>query len=169
MDPDQTARMRRLVWIHAGHKPIILVLSWLGSTNPITNRETDSGQHGSWSECSDVQAGLDPCWSQTHYVGFVVTRLIYWFLSLNIIFYVVIQHIAGILLLLKLANLVRIIHFYSVSPDYHPFPASFNNLRCHILATCDQNWHFTVIEFYSNNYFKTRQNYLSLFFSPLIL
>jgi hypothetical protein len=23
-----------------------------------------------------VQAGLDPCWSQTHYVGFVVTRLI---------------------------------------------------------------------------------------------
>jgi hypothetical protein len=25
MDPDQTARMRRLVWIHAGRKPIILV------------------------------------------------------------------------------------------------------------------------------------------------
>jgi hypothetical protein len=24
----------------------------------------------------DAQAGLDPCWSQTHYVGFVVTRLI---------------------------------------------------------------------------------------------
>jgi hypothetical protein len=24
-----------------------------------------------------VQAGLDPCWSQTHYVGFVVTRLKY--------------------------------------------------------------------------------------------
>jgi hypothetical protein len=23
----------------------------------------------------DAQAGLDPCWSQTHYVGFVVTRL----------------------------------------------------------------------------------------------
>jgi hypothetical protein len=29
-----------------------------------------------------AQAGLDPCWSQTHYVGFVVTRLIYVFLYL---------------------------------------------------------------------------------------
>jgi hypothetical protein len=27
MDPDQTARMRRLLWIHAGRKPAILVLS----------------------------------------------------------------------------------------------------------------------------------------------
>jgi hypothetical protein len=27
MDPDQTARMRRLVWIHAGRKRITLVLS----------------------------------------------------------------------------------------------------------------------------------------------
>jgi hypothetical protein len=27
MDPDQTARMRRLVWVHAGRKPIMLVLS----------------------------------------------------------------------------------------------------------------------------------------------
>jgi hypothetical protein len=25
----------------------------------------------------DAQAGLDPCWSQTHYVGFVMTRLIF--------------------------------------------------------------------------------------------
>jgi hypothetical protein len=31
MDPDQTARMRRLVWIHAGRKRIMLVLSWHGS------------------------------------------------------------------------------------------------------------------------------------------
>jgi hypothetical protein len=31
MDPDQTARMRMLVWIHAGGKPILLVLSWRGS------------------------------------------------------------------------------------------------------------------------------------------
>jgi hypothetical protein len=31
MDPDQTARMRRLVWIHGGRKPIMLVLSWRGS------------------------------------------------------------------------------------------------------------------------------------------
>jgi hypothetical protein len=36
-----------------------------------------SEQHGSWSVCADAQAGLDPCWSQTHYVGFVVTRLKY--------------------------------------------------------------------------------------------
>jgi hypothetical protein len=31
MDPDQTARMRRLVRIHAGRKPIMLFLSWRGS------------------------------------------------------------------------------------------------------------------------------------------
>jgi hypothetical protein len=31
MDPDQTARMRRLVWIHAGRKPIMLVLECHGS------------------------------------------------------------------------------------------------------------------------------------------
>jgi hypothetical protein len=31
MDPDQIARMRRLVWIYAGRKPIMLVLSWRGS------------------------------------------------------------------------------------------------------------------------------------------
>jgi hypothetical protein len=33
MDPDQTARMCRLVWIHTGRKPIMLVLSWRGSNN----------------------------------------------------------------------------------------------------------------------------------------
>jgi hypothetical protein len=42
MDPDQTVRMRRLVWIHAGHKRIMLVLSWRGSililnAGPLTN------------------------------------------------------------------------------------------------------------------------------------
>jgi ABC-type thiamine transport system ATPase subunit len=31
MDPDLTARMRRLVWIHAGRKLITLVLLWHGS------------------------------------------------------------------------------------------------------------------------------------------
>jgi hypothetical protein len=31
MDPDQTARRRRLVWIRAGRKPIMFVLSWRGS------------------------------------------------------------------------------------------------------------------------------------------
>jgi hypothetical protein len=31
MDPDQTAWMSRLVWNHAGRKPIMLVLSWHGS------------------------------------------------------------------------------------------------------------------------------------------
>jgi hypothetical protein len=33
MDPDQTAWRRRLVWIHAGCKHIMLVLSWCGSNN----------------------------------------------------------------------------------------------------------------------------------------
>jgi hypothetical protein len=31
MDSDQTARMRRLDWIHAGRKLTMLVLSWHGS------------------------------------------------------------------------------------------------------------------------------------------
>jgi hypothetical protein len=31
MDPDQTARMRRLVWIYVGRKRIMLILSWRGS------------------------------------------------------------------------------------------------------------------------------------------
>jgi hypothetical protein len=31
MDPDQTARMRRLVWIYACGKPIMQVLPWRGS------------------------------------------------------------------------------------------------------------------------------------------
>jgi hypothetical protein len=31
MDLHQTARMRKLVWIHIGRKPIMLVLSWRGS------------------------------------------------------------------------------------------------------------------------------------------
>jgi hypothetical protein len=33
MDPDRTARMRRLVWIHAGRNSIVLVLSWHGSND----------------------------------------------------------------------------------------------------------------------------------------
>jgi hypothetical protein len=31
IDPDETARMRRLVWIHAGCKRTMLVLSWHGT------------------------------------------------------------------------------------------------------------------------------------------
>jgi hypothetical protein len=34
----------------------------------------------------DAQAGLDPCWSQTHYVGFVMTRLICFFRHQEIIY-----------------------------------------------------------------------------------
>jgi hypothetical protein len=34
-----------------------------------------SKQHGSWSDCAYTQAGLDPCRSQTNYVGFVMERL----------------------------------------------------------------------------------------------
>jgi hypothetical protein len=52
---------------------------WSGSMpfayKPIISKETDSEQHGSWSDCADAKAGLDPCWSQTHYVGFVMARL----------------------------------------------------------------------------------------------
>jgi hypothetical protein len=41
MDPDQTARMRRLVWIHAGCKRIMLVLSLHGSNIDKNNRYID--------------------------------------------------------------------------------------------------------------------------------
>jgi hypothetical protein len=41
-------------------------------TNPITSRETDSEQHGSLSDCADVQADLDPCWLKMHSVVFVM-------------------------------------------------------------------------------------------------
>jgi hypothetical protein len=40
-------------------------------------KEFVSEQHGSWSDCVDGQASLDPCWSQMQYVGFVMARLIY--------------------------------------------------------------------------------------------
>jgi hypothetical protein len=36
MDPDQTARKRMLVWIHAGRKRIALVLSWHGSNDSLS-------------------------------------------------------------------------------------------------------------------------------------
>jgi hypothetical protein len=51
---------------------------WSGSMlftyKPYTSRETDSKQHWSWSDCAEAQAGLDPCLSQTHCVGFLLTR-----------------------------------------------------------------------------------------------
>jgi hypothetical protein len=34
--------------------------------------------YGFWSGCAEALAGLDPCWSQWHYVGFVITWLIKW-------------------------------------------------------------------------------------------
>jgi hypothetical protein len=58
--------LRSLIRIHAAFCML---------TNPNTSRETDSEQHGSWSVCTDAQAGLDPCWSQTHYGGFVMAWL----------------------------------------------------------------------------------------------
>jgi hypothetical protein len=48
--------------------------AWFQTSLRISS-ETDSEQHGSWTDCADAQAGLDPCWSRTHYVGFVMTQL----------------------------------------------------------------------------------------------
>jgi hypothetical protein len=50
MDPDQTARMHRLVWIHAGRKSIMLILSWHGS---YLNTEVPQSQ----MDCSKFKAG----------------------------------------------------------------------------------------------------------------
>jgi hypothetical protein len=41
-----------------------------------------SEQHGSWSDCADAPAGLDPCWWQMHYVCFFKTRHICYFFYL---------------------------------------------------------------------------------------
>jgi hypothetical protein len=62
MDPVQPAHPRSLIRIHAVRLPNLLQLE----------------EHGTRSDCADAQAGLDPCWSQSHYVGFVVTWLKYW-------------------------------------------------------------------------------------------
>jgi hypothetical protein len=50
---------RSLIRIHAVRLPTLLQVEKL-----IAN-----------SMDADAQAGLDPCWSQTHYVGFVMARL----------------------------------------------------------------------------------------------
>jgi hypothetical protein len=63
MDPDQPAHPRSLIKIHAVRLQTLLQVEKLkaNSMDP---------------DCTDAQAGLDPCWSQMH-VGFVMTRLIF--------------------------------------------------------------------------------------------
>jgi hypothetical protein len=65
IDPDQPARPRSLIRIHAVHLQTLLQVEKL-----IAN-SMDPDQ----SDCTDAQVGLDPSWSQTHYVCFVMTRL----------------------------------------------------------------------------------------------
>jgi hypothetical protein len=48
----------------------VMIDSWLPRQN----------QHNGFAT-SMICAGPDPCWSQTHYVGFVMTRLNYWLIS----------------------------------------------------------------------------------------
>jgi hypothetical protein len=75
---DKTNMVRlRQAWIQTS---LLIHAVWSGSlTNPITSKEIDREQHGSWSDWADEQAGLDPFQLQTHYVGFVVTGLKYIF------------------------------------------------------------------------------------------
>jgi hypothetical protein len=40
----------------------------------------------SWSDCADAQADMDPCWLQTHYVCFIMTRLI-----IHIMYYYIVK------------------------------------------------------------------------------
>jgi hypothetical protein len=63
----QTSLLIRAVW--SGF--MLVAISFPTCSNIVGQRLA------SWS-CVDVQAGLDPCWPQTHYVGFVMSRLIYW-------------------------------------------------------------------------------------------
>jgi hypothetical protein len=62
MDPDQPAHPCSLIRIHAVRLPTLIKVEKL-----IAN------------SIDPDQAGLDPSWSQTHYVGFVMTRLNYVF------------------------------------------------------------------------------------------
>jgi hypothetical protein len=61
MDPDQPAHPRSLIGIHA------VRLQTLKQVKKLIVNSIDPDQSARM---------LDPCWSQTHYVGFVVTRLI---------------------------------------------------------------------------------------------
>jgi hypothetical protein len=65
MDPDQPAYSCSLIRTHADSLSVCLLV--IGSV---------SEQHGFWLDCADAQSCMDPCWSQTHYFGFVVTGLI---------------------------------------------------------------------------------------------
>jgi hypothetical protein len=67
MDPDQPAHPRGLIRIHAVRLQTLLQVEKL-----IAN---------SMDPDQTAQAGLAPCWSQTHYVGFIVTRLIHFTVS----------------------------------------------------------------------------------------
>jgi hypothetical protein len=67
MDPDQPVHPRSLIRIHAVRLQTLLQVENLKA----------------YSMDPD-QAGLDPCWSQMHYVGFVMTRLILIFVCNNL-------------------------------------------------------------------------------------
>jgi hypothetical protein len=47
---DKTNEMRSLIKIYAVHYQFLYSIGYV------------SQQHGSWSDCADVQAGLDPCY-----------------------------------------------------------------------------------------------------------
>jgi hypothetical protein len=79
--------------------------------------EMVSEQHGSWSDCTDAQSGLDPCWSQTHFVGFVVTRLIF-----------------------RLVNVPTSVEIYHLVPSIHQHEALYP-LCCTWLAFPQHNEH----------------------------
>jgi hypothetical protein len=69
----------RLTSMQSDQDPSWLLINHITSSETdsyITSSETDSEQHGSSSDCADAQVCLDPCWSQTHCLGFVVIRLI---------------------------------------------------------------------------------------------
>jgi hypothetical protein len=61
----QTSLLIRAVWLGS----MLFAISYLLVIGFV------SEQHGSWSDCVDATAGLDPCWLQTHYVGFVMAQL----------------------------------------------------------------------------------------------
>ena len=65
-----------------GHPPILIrvfALHSMGSQGP---KVSSCGQRRLWSDWADAQADLSLRWAHSHFVGFVMRRLIFWFLKL---------------------------------------------------------------------------------------
>ena len=74
-DSDQTGRIQRRLrsaWACAQSDQSSLCAQWVGKDTSFLNADSED-----WSDWADAQAGLSLRWAQTHFVGFVMSRLIW--------------------------------------------------------------------------------------------